>query len=257
MASVTIVTVVKDHASGLIKTHASLIGQTLVDWEMIIVVGISTDDTLSVAKVLQGNDSRIRVLEQGGAGIYGAMNEGLELASGEFTWFMNAGDTFVTLFVLAHAVGEISQIGTGLVVGGYQIDNGSADQIYSYPGGNVTTLDFAFNRRGGCHQAMIFRTEDLKLLRGFDTSYSLAADFDLVLKVIKRSRAKRVSEVYASIEPGGLADQGIFLVHQQKHEIRRNLLGGPFIFLASVLWTVLARVKIMAREMIEKSSLSH
>lgn len=252
MVKVSIITVVKDHASGLRETHESLLEQTLIDWEMLIVVGVSQDDTFSVARELRDKDSRIHVIEQQGTGIYGAMNEGLDSIIGEFTWFMNAGDKFTTPLVLAHAVDEISQGDTGMLVGGYQIDKGSADQVYGYPSINLTSLRFAFNRRGGCHQAMIFRTQTLKQFGGFNTSYSLAGDFDLVLKVIKKAGARRVSEIYAAIEPGGRADQGIFQVHQQKHQIRRNLLGGPFIFIASLLWTALARVKIIMRRVFRK-----
>ena len=252
MVSVSIITVVKDHATGLEMTYGSLLEQTLNAWEMIVVVGSSQDNTLFVARELQASDSRIRIIEQEGTGIYSAMNQGIESVDGEFTWFMNAGDRFATSSVLAHAVEEISKSGTGIVIGGYQISGGSSDKTFNYPSGNVTTLVFAFNRRGGCHQAMIFRTQILRDFGGFNTSYSLAGDFDLVLKVIKKVKAWRVSEVYASIEPGGRADQGIYLVHRQKHQIRRNLLGGPVVLIASLLWSGLATTKIVLSRFLKK-----
>jgi glycosyltransferase involved in cell wall biosynthesis len=250
VASVSVITIAKNHAAGLAATHQSLLEQSFNDWEMVIVVGVSSDATLAVAKDLQRIESRILLIEQSGSGIYEAMNEGLAAASGEFTWFMNAGDKFATASTLVQAVGHISQNKVGVVIGGYCVEGSSQNKIYSYPPGNITGLSFAFNRRGGCHQAMIFQTSVLKDLGGFNTSYSLAADFDLVLKVIQMSKASRVSEIYASIEPGGRADQGIFLVHNQKHQIRKNLLGGPVVFLASLLWTALARMKIILRRTI-------
>ena len=250
MPRVSVITIVKNHAAGLEATHQSLLEQSFNDWEMIIVVGLSSDATLAVAQDLQRIESRILLLEQSDSGIYQAMNEGLAAASGEFTWFMNAGDKFASTSTLAHAVGSISQSKAGAIIGGYRIESSSQNKTYGYSPRNITSLSFAFTRRGGCHQAMIFRTNILKDLGAFNTSYSLAADFDLVLKVIQKSKASRVSEVYASIEPGGRADQGIFLVHNQKHQIRKNLLGGPVVFLASFLWTALARMKIILRQMI-------
>lgn len=244
---VSVITVVKDHASGLKTTYESLIGQSFEDWEMVIVVGNSRDETMDTALKYPIFDPRIKVLVQRGTGIYDAMNQGLQSATGEFTWFMNAGDRFATSSTLVHALEKAIQDKAGLIIGGYEIDNGADNQIFSFPEGNVTTLDFAFTRRGGCHQAMIFRTAAIREVGGFDTAYSLASDFDLVLKVMKTWSVKRVSEVYASIEPGGRADQGISLVHKQKHQIRRDLLGGPFIFTASLLWTSLARLKISLR----------
>lgn len=252
MPRVSVITVVKDDASGLRTTHQSLISQSFKDWEMLIVAAPAQDETLNVAIEFQASDSRIHLLEQTGTGIYGAMNEGIKSAVGEFIWFMNAGDTFASNSVMAHAVEELSQSVVGVLIGGYKIINGTDNPIFSYPKGKVTAFNFAFNRRGGCHQAMIFHTQVLKDIGGFNTDYSLASDFDLVLKVIKKATARRVSEIYAAIEPGGRADQGIFLVHKQKHQIRRNLLGGPVILAASLLWTGLARTKIISRRTLEQ-----
>ncbi len=251
MPRVSVITIVKDHAAGLEATHRSLLEQSFKDWEMVIVVGLSSDATLTVAQDLQRIESRILLIEQAGSGIYEAMNEGLATAAGEFTWFMNAGDKFSSTSTLANAVGHISQNNVGAVIGGYRIEGSSRNNIYSYSPCDITGLSFAFNRRGGCHQAMIFRTNIIKDLGAFNTLYSLAADFDLVLRVIQNSNAGRVSEIYASIEPGGRADQGIFLVHNEKHQIRKNLLGGPVVFFASFFWTTLARMKIIFRRTIK------
>lgn len=250
MTRVSVITVVKDDAIGLTSTHQSLLSQIFEDWEMVIVAGQSHDETLCVANGFQSIDSRVRAHEQVGKGIYEAMNEGIEMARGEFIWFMNAGDNFASPSVLAHAIEEFSKTNVGVIVGGYQILNDLSYPTFSSPGRNITRLSFAFTRRGGCHQAMVFSTQILKNIGGFDTAYSLASDFDLVLRVIDKAGAKRVSKIYAAIEPGGRADQGIFLVHKQKHEIRQNLLGGPVILIASLLWTALARTKIISRQIL-------
>ena len=247
MTSVAIITVVKDDAGGLIATHSSLIEQTFHEWEMLIVVGSSKDSTLLIATELQAQDKRVRVLEEKGQSIYGAMNEGLEVANGEFVWFMNAGDRFAGSGVLASAIGEITASGVGVVVGGYGVVGTLKERDYRYPTKTLSQIAFAFNRRGGCHQAMIFRTDSLRNIGCFDESYSLASDFNSVLGVIRTAGARRVSEVYALIEPGGLADQGIFTVHRQKHQIRRRVFRNPIVTAASILWTWAVQSKIRLR----------
>jgi putative colanic acid biosynthesis glycosyltransferase len=252
VVKVSIITVVKDHVAGLRVTHGSLKEQNFSNWEMFIVVGESRDLTLSEAMRYQGNDSRIRVIEQQDTGIYGAMNLGLAAATGEFIWFMNAGDRFATPTVLSNGINALQESTAGIAIGGYQIDEKGGPHIYS--DGPITALNFAFSRRGGCHQAMVFRTKLIKELGGFNTLYSLAADFELVLKIILKWKAVRVSQLFALIEPGGLADQGIFLVHAQKHQIRKSLLGGLVTFTFSVFWTGLARLKIFTRRVFKNSS---
>lgn len=243
-AIVSVVTVVKDHKIGLLETFKSLEQQTVENWEMIIVVGISTDESMSVSKNLRKFDRRVKVLKQEGSGIYRAMNQGLEYSSGKYIWFMNAGDKFLDFETLSKALYEIKAIPTGVLVGGYQIDSIDTVKTYNFQSKKLTLRSFAYTRRGGCHQAMLFQTDHLKQLGGYNVKYSLASDFDLVLRLIKRVGGRRVSEVFALVEPGGQADKGIFLVHSQKHQIRQENLGGITNLVVSTLWTLLARIKI-------------
>ena len=254
MTLVSIITVVKDDAVGLVATNSSLKEQGFQEWEMIIVVGFSIDSTHSTAIRLQSQDQRIRVLEEKGRSIYGAMNEGLVVAKGEFVWFMNAGDRFVSPDVLADAVREISTSRVGVVVGGYGVNGLAKEKTFRHSNRTLNSIAFAFNRRGGCHQAMIFSTDSLKNSGCFDTSYSLASDFATVLEVIKTTGARSVSKVYALIEPGGLADQGITTVHREKHLIRIKTFQSPIITIASIGWTWAAQRKIKLRKFLVRNA---
>jgi glycosyltransferase involved in cell wall biosynthesis len=250
VGKVSVITIAKNNLIGLRSTHGSLLRQSFLDWEMIIVVGDSSDGTLTFARTLQSEDSRIRLIEQKGIGIYEAMNEGLGITVGIYAWFMNAGDQFSSETVLGTAVNEISKNDFGLVIGSHKIQGSTQNFSNRYPAGKVSSVNFAFNRGAGCHQAMIFRTTILKEIGGFNLSYSLASDFDLVMRLLKVSSATKVPDVYADIEPGGIADRKIYQVHREKHQIRTRLLGGVPIFIASSIWTFLAGSKIILRNIL-------
>jgi cellulose synthase/poly-beta-1,6-N-acetylglucosamine synthase-like glycosyltransferase len=232
---------------GLSNTFESLLEQVFQDWELYIVTGPSTDSTLELAKQLALRDSRVKVIAESGHGIYPAMNEGLNNSSGELCWFMNAGDRFDNINVLQRATLEFSNQTFGLVIGGHRVVSKNDSRIYSHSTRGVSEIEFAFNRRGGCHQAIMFRTQILKDIGGFDTQYSLASDFDLVLRAIRISGASRVSEIFALIEPGGVADQSIFSVLVQKHLIRRKHFTSRAITFLSLTWTTLACSKHLVR----------
>ena len=246
---ISVVTVVKNHEIGLQSTYERLCRQLEVEWEMIVVVGTSEDGTLQYAREFEKTDFRVHAIEQQSSGIYDAMNVGLALAIGDFIWFMNAGDRFASSMTLTHASMALLKSGTGVLIGGHQIESSAGAHVYNLREGKVSSLQFAFNRRGGCHQSMIFKTSILKEIGGFNLSYSLASDFELVLKVIKKWKGRRVSEVYSVIEPGGRADQGIFLVHREKHKIRREQLSGPLVFISSFLWAHAAMLKNIIRRL--------
>ena len=120
MTLVTIVTIVKDDANGLSRTFSSIKAQTSLDWQMLIVVAPSTDNSIELAYEISSENQAVHVIRQGGLGIFSAMNEGLNYASGEFIWFMNSGDIFAGPEVLGLACNEIAKSSLGLVVGGYQ-----------------------------------------------------------------------------------------------------------------------------------------
>jgi glycosyltransferase involved in cell wall biosynthesis len=250
VALVSIITIVKDHVTGLRETFSSLNEQVHKDWEMIIVAGISRDSTMELAKEISNRDARVRVIEESGQGIYAAMNEGIQNANGDYSWFMNAGDRFANAQVIQRALLEASNTKVGLVIGGHRIDGDNERHVYSYPKKLLSTFDFAFNRRGGCHQSMIFRTRVLREIGGFNADFSLASDFDLILRVIDIAGAIRVPEIYASIEPGGTADQSILSVHRQKHQIRRIFFENNLITLLSSLWTFAAHSKVVSRRLL-------
>lgn len=243
--NLTIITVVKNHTSGLIQTVQSISRQEFRNWESVVVVGDSQDLTLSVAHELAVADNRIKVLEQVGPGIYSAMNQGLSNAQGEFVCFMNAGDQFANSQILNEAINEITNNNCGVIIGGHRVvyREGSVDFRYSRK--KISEKEFAFNRRSGCHQSMFFRTQNLLDVGGFDTKYLLASDFDAILKVIRNAGAIRVSSIYSIIEPGGAADVGIIKVHQEKHQIRVLHFKNIVIRILSLGWTLAARLKVI------------
>ena len=242
---VSVITIVKDHEKGLVATLDSLVSQSFVKWESVIVVGFSNDDTLMEAIRIKSENPQVLLVNQKSTGIYQAMNEGIEAATGKYLIFMNAGDTFSNINSLHEMFSTIVEHKKGIVIGGYRVLG--QEKIFSFKEKTVGSLKFAFNRKSGCHQAMIFSRSAVMKFCGYDTAYKLCADYKLILQILKKDGGIRVSNIFAAVEPGGISDRSLFNVHNEKHKIRIEFFG-KLIWLPSLIWRMLILTKVSLKK---------
>jgi len=106
MSKVSIITVVYNAKDDLEKTLKSISSQTCRT-EVIVIDGGSSDGTLEVIKC--NSNIITNYISEKDRGIYDAMNKGVTLASGEWLYFLNAGDVFHDVDTLNNLVLETQQ----------------------------------------------------------------------------------------------------------------------------------------------------
>jgi len=248
MTEVSIVTLVRNNESGLIKTYESLISQSHDSWQMYIVIADSSDGSEFAASHISNNDSRVQVLKQNGTGIYRAMNIGLTNSSSKYVWFMNSGDIFADSHVLAFGLREIEERKVGVVIGGYGFEDGNRRRYYSGHSSILRPSFFSLNRRLGCHQSMIYDKELLMSVGGYDENFTIAADFLATLRVIDRGKGWRTSRIYSIIESGGISSVRIKDTLEEKQRAREIFFGADsYEFKAGIVWTRAVLIRIAIR----------
>jgi len=253
---ITIITIVKNNKSGLEKTVGSLFAQSFMNWELIILVGKSTDGTAELATGFMHMDSRIRQIKQIGDGIYPAMNQALDQSDGEYAWFMNAGDTFANLDSIMSAIKVMNEVDCDVLIGGYQVFEKGNLRTYSKKKGFWRSLGISLNRRGLCHQSIVMKTNLIKELNCFDLRYKVAADFDLILRASTAHRIYRTEIPLSHIEPGGISSLQLNDVLNEKQEIRNSYFGRYSVNrYLGYFWTLSVKCKVRLREAMSLTSL--
>ena len=112
---VSVVTVVFNGEKYLEETIQSVINQTYDNVEYIIIDGGSTDGTLDIIKKYE--DRIDYWVSERDRGIYDAMNKGIDLASGEWINFMNAGDGLDSYSILNEIFSNKINLKIGLIYG--------------------------------------------------------------------------------------------------------------------------------------------
>jgi glycosyltransferase involved in cell wall biosynthesis len=97
--TLTLITINLNNLSGLKKTVASVIGQTLNIVEYIIIDGGSTDGSVDFLGEIQ--NPNVQWISEPDTGVYHAMNKGIQKASSDFVLFLNSGDILAHTAVLA------------------------------------------------------------------------------------------------------------------------------------------------------------
>ena len=89
---VSIIVVSLNTKDDFIETIKSINNQTYKNFEIIVIDGKSNDGTED--EINQMRDSFSKIIIEKDNGIYDAMNKGIALVKGEWTVFLNSGDTF-------------------------------------------------------------------------------------------------------------------------------------------------------------------
>ena len=180
--------------SVLPKALDSIVGQTFGDWEVLIMDGVSTDDTLKVAQSY--NDSRIRINSEPDKGIYDAMNKGIGKARGEWLYFLGSDDWLLNDNVLHDVFAQDAD--------SYDVVYGEVDapHLASNHSGEWTLQTIDRNR---CHQAIFYRRSVVRRLGGYNTKYKIWADYDLNLKWFfdRKVKKKHIPTIIAHYAEGG------------------------------------------------------
>jgi glycosyltransferase involved in cell wall biosynthesis len=89
---VSVILPVHNGAKYLGSAIESVLTQTYIDFELLVLNDHSTDESRLIALSFADRDKRVRVLDCTGGGLVNALNEGISLAKGEYIARMDADD---------------------------------------------------------------------------------------------------------------------------------------------------------------------
>lgn len=209
---ISIVTICYNVADDLEKTIKSVSSQTYSNIEYIIVDGNSKDNTLNIIREHENLISKW--ISEPDNGIYDAMNKGIDMATGDWILFMNAGDLFYDKNIIENLCKKQYDSNVGIVYGDVELDFGKSGKlIRSLQSFDEKDVTFEL-----CHQGMMTRADILKKIK-YDTSFRIMADLNS-FKQIKNMGYKfeYIPITFATFQLGGISSSKPF--HSLKESCR-------------------------------------
>ncbi len=221
MALLTVITVVKDDASGLDSTLASLDVQEPADINVVVIDGSS--DPHAVPQVIARHSvTPVDYSWSAPSGVYGAMNEGLRKADGEYIYFLNAGDVVAGVDVLQRVTSQLAADSPVWAYGRVTFLGTDAEAMPEPDWDYDTEFRHWFARgRFPAHQGVVTSRAELLGQGGFDTTYKVAADYASILRCSRVAPPLDLGLTLAKFTVGGLSTQQWRVAQQEFHRARR------------------------------------
>lgn len=239
---ISIITAVKNAETTILNCLRSVTSQKNVNFEHIVVDGMSTDGTKKILSEFQ--DSKISVVSEPDFGIYDAMNKGIANSKGDIIGFLNADDFYANNNVLS-LVKKIFQ--DDLLLEACYADIVYVDKLETLKIKRYwksKDFNYGFFSKGWCppHPTFFARRSLYESYANFNLNYKIAADVELMMRFLEvyKIKVKYVPEVWVKMRLGGISNKNLKNIWIQNKEIlqalkNNGIAANPIIFFAHKL----------------------
>lgn len=187
----SLITVSYNSAATICDTIESVLSQTYLEIEYIIIDGLSKDNTITLIKEYEPLfKGRLFWISEKDNGLYDAMNKGLKMATGDVIGLLNSDDLFASSFAVENVMSYFEQNSSidAVYADLYYVSQNDTNKIVRHW---VTGEKHPFSKGWHpAHPTFYVKKEIYTRLGCFDLSYKLAADFELMLRFIEKGGIK-------------------------------------------------------------------
>jgi hypothetical protein len=161
------------------EAMASVVSQTLAEWELIVVDDGSTDETLSIARGLADAEPRCRVLALPNGGVGAARNRGVMASAAPWVVFLDSDDWLLPGALASFMEGAAAHPEAGAIVGGWSrvtSDGTVTPNSDDFPIEEM--FDVAARYCPFAIHAAAVRREDVLRAGAFDPAFRAGGDWD-------------------------------------------------------------------------------
>ena len=199
---VSIITVCYNSEETIADTINSVLSQRFEDFEIIIIDGNSSDNTLEILS--RFDDKRISILSENDDGIYDAMNKGLAMANGDIICILNSDDMFANNNVLTSVVNKFKTTNADLIYAGISYINQKKVIKFDWLPSDFVSGSY---KKGfhTPHPGFFVKRKIYAAHGNFDTKLKVAADFDVMLRFMenKNIKSEKLDEIVVLMKTGG------------------------------------------------------
>lgn len=223
----SIITVCYNAGKLIARTAQSVAEQSYKPIEYLIIDGLSRDDTLAQVRAIYPHAI---IKSERDKGLYDAMNKGIRLASGDYVWFLNAGDTLPEKDCIENLAKKIREEGKAelpdLIYGDTMLVDGAGNELglrRLRPPLDLSWRDYS-NGMLVCHQAFLPRRD---LAVQYNLRYRFSSDYDWSIRILQSAKQVFNSQMILAnyLDEGGVTKENHLKSLLERFQIMRKYFG--------------------------------
>lgn len=220
---ISIITATFNSGATLRDTMESVLGQSYQDYEMLIIDGGSTDDTKKIVDEYAPKfGGKLKWHTGKDKGLYDAMNKGISFAGGDAIGILNSDDFYADSDVLSRIAEGLEAVDAVYGDLDFVDCNDTSKVVRQWRGSQHTPGAFmkgwhpahpTFYAKKGCYDR----------LGGFDITFDVSADFELMLRFLEKGRlsSRYIPHTFVKMRMGGESTGSIGKIIQGNKNVLR------------------------------------
>lgn len=217
---ISIITSTYNAESTLEGCILSILSQTYLNIEYIIIDGDSTDGTLGIVKKYENEfNGRLKWISEKDNGIYDAWNKGIALSSGDWITFVG-GDDILLADAMDNYIKEINENpGINFISSRVLLvkNNLMPIRVIGQPWSEKMRIFCCIAHVGSLHSRELFNMNGQ-----FDTAFRISGDYDFLLRCLTFIKPYFTPVQTAKIREGGISGRQIFKVASETLKAKTN-----------------------------------
>lgn len=216
------------------KALLSVIRQDFSNYELIVVDGGSSDNSVEILK--RYNKWISKQISEPDSGVYDAMNKGIRMATAEWLYFLGADDVLADESVFSHFFAEANPFDGIDILYGSVVNLGIRNRLI--PTLHTSSFGKKLFWKNTLHHQSAFYRSSLFESRPYNTRYLILGDYEFHLWCwMKGAKGLFVPRLVAKCQAIGLSKNFKWSLYKEELRLKRNHLP-TMVYLANIPWVL-------------------
>ena len=227
-SSISIVMTVLNGGKTIRGCLDSIANQSYTDYELVIVDGGSTDDTIDIINAVCVRRKSVKIVP--GIGLYAGLNAGVAIAQGEWIYFLGCDDELFDSTTLYKISKNLSASSAKIVAGPVKYTNGF---IMTPKTGSPLLMRYQLHHQGTVYHKSLFQ------FYTYNEKLSIASDYEFNVRTkLDRVPCAIMNDIIAIYGHTGISSEQYKKNFSEVREVHNTLFKGfSLVWITIYCWT--------------------